>query len=196
MPQGTNTRDLQKLSAISWLPKPFCCHFVCLAALTWSSSPGFQGRNRQPLPMIAREFIPPHQPSPVAASEHELRNCSSHFLQHVAFGWISPSLSLWPLQQLAAWLLSMFDVVAGEITHNFLYWCLRMFVSLELLSAEYGVHKAATSQKSTHLQCRCNCFRPLRSANSHLDWVTASTGSVCGWGRTWRPAHLGMSSPC
>lgn len=33
-----------------------------------------------------------------------------------------------------------------------------MFVSLNLFAAEYGVHKAGISQKSTHLQCRCNCL--------------------------------------
>lgn len=144
--------------------------------------------------MMAREFIPPHQPSPVAAAEQELRNCSSQFLQHVVFGWISHSLSLWSLLQLAAWLLSMFNVVAGDLMDNFLYWYLRMFVSPNLFSAEYGVHKAGISQKSTHPQCTCNCFRSPRSPNSHLDSFTASTGSICC--RIWWPAHLRMSSPC
>lgn len=90
VPQGTNTLDLQKLSAISWLSKPFFCHFSCLAALMWSFLPEFQERNRQILTLIAREFIPPHQAGPVAAVDRELRNCSSYLLQYLG-GYHKPS---------------------------------------------------------------------------------------------------------
>lgn len=122
MPQGTSTLDLQKLSTLSWLSVPFFCHFICLAALIWFTSPGFQGRNRWALTMMAREFIPPHCPSPIAAAEQELRDWSARFLLHVTFRWISHPLSLWPLLQPAAWLLSMLDAVARELMGNFLYW--------------------------------------------------------------------------
>lgn len=186
--QGTNTLGLQKLSTVSWFSKPFFCHFSCQAVLMWSSLPAFQRRNRQTLTLLAREFIPPHQASPVAAVNRELRSCSSFLVTHSV--WMDITLPLHGI--LAAWLLSMFGEVARNLMSNFLYWYFKDICHSEFILCWLGCAQSCPKQRSTNYNVDTS---GLNRPDQQIPTLTESLLVWdCFW--FWWSARLKMSSPC